>query len=42
MAIRTLPAAAEPIKIEQAPKGRPLNDLIEEGYVDATLGTSLP
>jgi len=30
------------IPIEQAPRGRPLNDLIEDGTVDATLGTSLP
>src|SRR6185295_17764111 len=28
--------------LEYAPKGRSLSDLIEEGFVDATLGTSLP
>src|ERR1043165_3921996 len=28
--------------LEMAPKGRSLSALIEEGFVDATLGTSLP
>jgi 4,5-dihydroxyphthalate decarboxylase len=32
----------KPMPIEQAPRGRSLNELIEEGFVDATLGTSLP
>ena len=32
----------KPVAIEQAPRGRSLSDLIEEGFVDATLGTSLP
>ena len=32
----------KPIPIETAPHGRPLNDLILDGTVDATLGTSLP
>src|SRR5437660_1455506 len=32
----------KPVPIEQAPRGRSLSDLIEEGFVDATLGTSLP
>lgn len=32
----------KPVAIEQAPHGRSLNDLIEDGTVDATLGTSLP
>jgi 4,5-dihydroxyphthalate decarboxylase len=32
----------KPIPIEPAPPGRSLNELIEDGTVDATLGTSLP
>ena len=32
----------KPMPIEYAPKGRSLSALIEEGFVDATLGTSLP
>src|SRR5215468_9483839 len=32
----------KPMELEFAPKGRSLSDLIEEGFVDATLGTSLP
>src|SRR5437588_5986302 len=32
----------KPIPIEPAPRGRSLNELIVDGVVDATLGTSLP
>jgi 4,5-dihydroxyphthalate decarboxylase len=32
----------KPIPIEHAPRGRSLNELIVDGVVDATLGTSLP
>ena len=32
----------KPMAIETAPRGRSLNDLIEDDFLDATLGTSLP
>ena len=32
----------KPVKLEYAPAKKSLSDLIEEGFVDATLGTSLP
>ncbi|MCC6888089.1 MAG: ABC transporter substrate-binding protein [Hyphomicrobiales bacterium] len=32
----------KPVKIEQAPGNKSLDDLIQEGAVDATIGTSMP
>jgi 4,5-dihydroxyphthalate decarboxylase len=32
----------KPIKIEQGPQDKSLDDLIQEGAIDATMGTSMP
>ena len=42
MARRPCCRCSKPVKIEQGPPNKSLDDLLQEGVVDATIGTSMP